>query len=1250
MVDRGVFSRFRQQRDLTTYRQQLTAAIGRTPAIRALPELLNLPIPIVDSTGALTPPRVALGDHAHLAISGPPGSGRLLVMQQLALYYTRQHGPAGLVPVLLELQQFDDGVTAPEQLVEEHVRALHQEHLPTPTSLIPWRGRAAHHQMSYPDLAPWLLLVHGWEQLPANRRAAWRQALVEMAARGAALHLVVALPGEEAPWPGLRALRVSATPPTLLRRWLQQLCTPETLDAVEIALAPGRGLELCHERLIEVALLAWLAPRGGIPATRWELYERALAEVERPSEGLQDALRDAGRGALLGHPQAGRYALARRLVAMGRYEPLAELPPPDRGEVALLAVGMAERPEEVLAVLWKLRRVADDVVPALARCLRERPPRGAVWAPRIAAELGWTARERSREDAGEARQLLSECLPTLDAALGQLALRRGPRLLKRLLRSLPAELALRRGEAIAFSDKSDEGQAWAAADVLAERYGAGEGAPPVSSSDASLARWTYVQIMAGSEHRRRVGAAAAASIARSKAGPRRLATTGATLVSDRRLPDDVRLAGLELLATSGSAEAMETIRKAYEDSSAAVRATALDTLARVDAGAARAVLRATTTSAGAPWEVRLDAMLRLSESGGDPDVLVHGGARDRSLPLYARIRLVSALGQLISETTLEQLVADEGASMVVRAAAAHVWARRNPTAVSILLRSSAPELQAAACRGVSEAEAGPGLALEELLLELLNSAIEAGDLATAHAALGGIGKAGGEASAVALSRLLADAPELLFRAVPSALAHEAPTLCLDDSRLPEGLRLPLATTLARGMTPADRPTTLEEFLTMEAERLQAAAARALGAMGGDSAKALLRRSLGHLTGEASDAAVAVLGGLEGLSALGELLGAAGISQEVRWQIVRYLEQAPDSDHILRDCLSQGGLDPFLQGALVEALGRRGLPSSLLLLSRLARDSYGHPHVQEQAVRALGMLGEPAAEVALLRIFSDASRPVELRGLAAASLPAALSHEGRRLLRDTLRTERGEEPQVAGALQALGRARDREALALTMRYCLDDRPSVVRAAIEALADIGDDTVTPVLARAAQRMSVDHALRVHAIGGLLRLGGMEHRLMLQPYLEHRSTLLQLRALDVLIAAGAATGEVARIALDQGRSLPLRLRALEQVADAEAAAPWLTALAQGEGGETQLRCRAAEALGRLRARSATHVLAALAEASVTDTALRHRCIEALGRCGGQEAWAALSRMAEAGQADDYTRAWAAQALGESGNGAMP
>jgi HEAT repeat protein len=1288
MVDRGVFSQFRRQRDRTAYRRQLTIAIESTPAIRALPGLLHLPLPIVGADGSLTPLRTALAQEPYATLAGRPGSGRRLVMQQLALYMARSRdGDEGL-PALLDLPSLDDGTSAPAQLLDEYLRQLPGDRQP-PARLAFWRGESWL-PATEGNRSRYVLLINGWELLTAARRDLWRTALLALPTRHAGVRAAVAVPHEEPAWPGFRALTIATPPRPLVARWLQGTCPAAVRVEVEEALAPGGRLQHCCERLFEVSLLALLAPSTGIPASRAALYERALAALSTDTRlGGHDP------HAPLGHPQMGRYALARRLASEGRFALLAELPPPDRAETALLAAEIAGDAAPVLAALWRARHSGDDVTMAMGRCLRERATLSPVWPLRVACELALLAQARPGPLREEALALLRGCLPALDAALAQVARRQRParRLLTRLLRALPAELALPRAEAIAYGAESAESQAWIAADLLVgfgehelrepttgdgppttsppPVVGAGSlvpvrsqnpadfnhavkvessapGAPPAAAGP--LARWAYVQALGGRERRALIRPEAAHALGASAAGATRLVAAGLGLLGDELLAGPARLAGLELLASCDTPAALAAIRGACKDRSPAVRDAALQALARVDPEGAQASLHHTISSGEVHWETRLEAALRLGERPGeDIDRLVTEQSGNESLPLYARLRLVHLLGPRTTRETLLQLIAGEPYDAGVRVAAAGVLAASEDPArlaeLPALLEDShiSAEIRRALCERLAASAAARTPALIRALLRAIRQAIDGVDLPLATAAVGALGRIGAREVFPTLRVLLEpDVLDRFLRALPARSAQAPAAECLENPQLPTALRALLATALARGLTPADRPTTLHEFMVAEVDRLRASTAQALGALGGQEAAAALRAALCQPACEATAAAAAALAAIAGPAALCELLGGPQAPQAVRWQIVQHLARAAEGEGVMRATLGDDQIDTFTRGALVEALGRRGASSSLLALSALARDPDGDPHVQAQAVAALGMLNEPAAEVVLLRIFADPAFGEELRGQAAAALPHALSDEGRQALRDTLRTERVPGPIVAGALNALGRARDREALALALRYCLDERPAVVRAAIGALADIGEETVTPVLARTAQSPGADQMVRVQAIGALLRLSGHEYRLMLQPYLAHRSPLIQLRALDELSAAGAPVSELAALLADTSRSLPLRLRALERIAAAPAALAMLTALLTSDD-ELQLRCRAAMALGAQGATEAAATIAAVAEAEETDDALRFRCIEALGRLGGGTAWQALSQMATAAQGS-FTQLWARQALEQS------
>jgi len=277
----------------------------------------------------------------------------------------------------------------------------------------------------------------------------------------------------------------------------------------------------------------------------------------------------------------------------------------------------------------------------------------------------------------------------------------------------------------------------------------------------------------------------------------------------------------------------------------------------------------------------------------------------------------------------------------------------------------------------------------------------------------------------------------------------------------------------------------------------------------------------------------------------------------------------------------------------------------------------------------------------MRLAGNQAEDDVLRGLAAEHLPHELSEQSRRQLRDMLRRERVPAPIVVGALRALRRARDREALPLMLRYAQDEAIDVAQAAIGGLTTLGDASVTPDLVRITQSPNADRAVRLEAAGALLRLGGTEFRPLLQTYLDQGALPLRLQALEYLIATGDSSAELLALLADRDQPLLLRLRAVECLGEDPRAHPALLDILRDGDDDAHLRCLATEALGRTRYAPALEVLIGLAERADTPASVRLRCINGIGTIGGTEAWLALSRMAENNARMPVVRYWATLAL---------
>jgi HEAT repeat protein len=553
--------------------------------------------------------------------------------------------------------------------------------------------------------------------------------------------------------------------------------------------------------------------------------------------------------------------------------------------------------------------------------------------------------------------------------------------------------------------------------------------------------------------------------------------------------------------------------------------------------------------------------------------------------------------------------------------------------VELLSLLDLPDMPAPVVEGLCEAVAILGLwpALP-VLLDLLDRSMD--DIELTLGIIRSLGLLGAEAALEPLESLLgAGAYERLRHAAGQCTLQQPAAACLVQGGLPEVLADRLAVALAGSTVSADQPTTLEEFLRREADLLRAAAACALARVGGPRAQAILRAALvdEHTRG----AAAALLNALAeahpptGATALADVIAAANVSMAVRWLAIERLATHPDGELPMVRLLDSADLDPFVQGALAEGLGRRGAREAAPRLRALARDRQTDNHLRAQAVCGLALAGGPVAETTLLQLIDDLDEDADLRGLAAEQLPQITTPEVLRRLRGHLNDPRVPAPLAAGILHALGRARDREALPLLLQYCQGETPAVALAALRALADVGDPVVTPILVRISQTPQTDRTVRLQAVGVLIELGGDVYRALLQPYLTRSTLPVRLQALDLLIHAGAPASKLYAMLADRSLPLAMRLRLFEYCSAVSAVVPVFAQIVAETDDDIELRSLAALHLGDVRADTAEPLLAALASDETVALRLRLCCIAALGAIGGTAAGLVLSRLAEdAGQ----------------------
>ena len=839
----------------------------------------------------------------------------------------------------------------------------------------------------------------------------------------------------------------------------------------------------------------------------------------------------------------------------------------------------------------------------------------------------------------QALQLLGDCMPAFDLNVSAAARSdTTQRFLLELFALMPPALALPRIQCLILDAETPEPFAWQLADRLLQQPDAEQAmiAPPRFSSQA-LARWIYIQALRDATRFKQIDqatvVAALHALAASDAGDTRKLFVASALVEDLAQPDATRLAALELLSGNSQPPAHSVVERACGDANSEIRRKALELLSKLDPIRAGVALGRTAMDRSANWELRLAAIRHLGETWPpDAERLLLHCSQDTALPLYARLKAVGALASNQSGTDeLISMLTNAHQHPVVRAAAAWAigtarYAASLPDLIHLIDSPDTPSVLAeGGCRGL-------GVLRDRAAVGALTRLIQRcpADVPLTLAALFALGQIGDPDSVATISPLLGqEALYRLQRPVEPRLLDQPVDDCLNDPALPPTIADRLALALAGSPTEEARPTTLSEFLVGEADRIRAVAGRALATIGGNAARAaLLAALLDNMSGGAAADIIGALSDLEGeqsANSLGYLLNTPEVNPLTHWLVARHLTHHPAGEPVMLRALQNGAIDPFTRGALAEGLGQRHAFSALTPLRHLAESHETDPHLRSQALLGLGLFDDPTTETILTRVIGDASDDLTLRGLAAEYLPQQLSAEGRRFLRELLRADRTPAPLVIGALRTLGRVRDREALPLLLRYCLGETTEIAQAAIDALADLGDGSVAPVLVRISQQHGADHALQLQAVSALLRIGGDGYLPLLRAYLHQGALPFRMLALEALLGGHATAADLLPILSNQSWPTAMRLRLIDYFASDITAAPALISLIETTTDEPQLRILAAEAIGRLRYAGAVPALIRQAERADTPAALRLRCVAMLQKLNAMPGWAALSQLAE-------------------------
>ncbi len=873
-----------------------------------------------------------------------------------------------------------------------------------------------------------------------------------------------------------------------------------------------------------------------------------------------------------------------------------------RADVARFAVGIADDPSPVYAALWGQQPTVDDVL-ALGRCLRERTSSAPLWTLRIAGALALLAQRGNPTQQATAAAQLRTVTPQIKHTLIVMA-QSGERVqhaIERLFARLPLDIATECATSLMLHADMPMGFAWALADQLATTTGASENMPVPPVDEHVFARWAYVLALNSAESRARLAGAVDELLdvlRHAGAGDERVSRVAAALDNEHE-PADVFSTELTKDHESSDVPPIASAQQPAVHSTEDVPAT----LAR--------------------------------------------SARDISLPLYERLLSVAGLSKQVSSEELLALLEDQSVDVDVRAAAARTLGKkRDQMALAAMIAQlrdphSPPDLLESVCEALGWF--GDAAAVAPLL-ELLERIAD--DPILTIAAIKALGAIGAPAAVPLLGTLLGiGAWERLHAAVNMIDPQQHSTILLNNDALPARLAVQLAAALNSVSTDADRPTTLAEFLAHEADHIRTTAAQVLAQIGGDEARAALQTALTEdVTGGAIGIILRALAQLDppdNPATLGELISNPNIAIMTRWQAIQHLHEHPGGSDVMRHGLAQEDLDPFIRGALAEALGHVGATAALPLLQQLATTMSGDAHLRSQAIVALGLLDDPTSESALIQIIRSTTEDDTLRGMAAEHLPSQLSDDSRHFLRDLLRREQPPVALIIGALHALGRAHDRESMSLLLRYCQDSQPAVAQAALAALHDMADSSVDPVLMQMSQDPAVDAATRLQALGTLLRLGGDSYRALLRSALEHGPLSLRLQALEYLLDAGTPTTELLGVLAGVEWPLPLRLRLLERSDFTPATYPVLIGIVENRDDYVQLRWRVVTMLAQAEHPAVIRALTRRALDSSELLPLRLHCVTMLDTLGGPDEGVALSELAASTIQSPVLRRGAAQTV---------
>ncbi len=1258
MSTTGFFQFMRGNKALRRHRTAIRERIQNEPAIRFLPALIDLPLLPEHSLDAVVGQlRI---QPAALGLYGPIGGGRSLALLQIAWHWIDDHQSA---PVLhLPLAQLDARNLSPRAILAGKIHACG---LPDPANLTESAQKA------------WLLLVDQWEELPADRREAWQDFLLDLRHTWPEARLTLALPNALPRWPDILTVTMAKPSEEQIARWLEHILPDDSLTPLLDALAPHGQLAPLRDRLRDIVLLAWVYHNGELPTSPLKLYDTAATLLENAAAPGEDA---QPTPPIIGDSALRAYEQARQIAASGNLATLLQLHNNERTDVARLLAELLPNPAPLFATLWQDVKASPAQLLVLSDCLRVRPDVDPQWSLRTLHALV----DQANKPRYRAR--LDMLIPTLPAILEHSTQQSDDvrdqdiaALLQRIAPMIGATSLIAIGEKPALPSRLR----WAAAASLASLPEPDRPNTLPQSSQSTppdpLAQTLriYIAALAGSTSCQRladVDPAWCDVLLSPQVSQKRRSEVAAALLNDAAVPLADRIRALRLLPSNPSDDLLQLLMRISVEAEPTLRNAATHILRQHDPRQSLHFLSRTLLESAEDWAVQRFALEQVGAyKHGESSALLARCTIAPNIPLVGRIHAVELLAARpnVGPLLLRRIVRAERTHPAVRAAAARRLGQMpdaGKEAIAVLIQTATGDASTLVRQAAIQAlgtigSRGEGVA--EALTTLhaaLSSA--AGNSEIIAAAAQALGRIGADESVPALRALLSTDTTAYLRSIwlerNPQLASQ-PASQWSDVDLSDEHRTALMTLLSDGQTPADAPSTLDELVVYEANLVRIAAAETLADIANHADNAdhtgqhpaynallhtiraefppkIIHHLLECLKRASSD---------NGLSAVENLLSDSGLDPILRWQVIERLGQNPNAASFLLHYLERYPDDPFISSKLVHALGRQHTTQALPILRQLATRPDGNPHLRTQAINALGQLESPEIQETLLDITATAYTPAALRGLAAEMLPKDLSSAACRTLRNLLGGERQPPELAAGVLHALGRARDRAALPLMLRYLHSDQTIDAIAALDAIADLGDASITPELVRVTQRNAVGPNVRLRAVGALLRIGGDEYIPLLRNYIDHAMLPMRMQALDYLLEIRPHDPRPLVLAADRTVPLALRLRSLAALERRTEAREVIARIAADTSDEPQIRLQATALLSNMSGPSIVTTLVQCIRETDNPPLLRRCCVNTLAERTDKsnpdaiDAQNALSKIADDPAQPAENRVWAARAL---------